>query len=370
MSYPMWADPSTNAKTTLVEFCQRYCGKSMGKGDIAYTTNEYDSQFQSTVKLDCVEGQEFAGELCSSAKEAEQAAAKQALEGLKSEADSIAAQGRKKGGGKYGKGGQEPEIPPLNVKNKLREALKQFLGRDLTDGDMVYETSPAQGGHIARLKLPNLPGALGNRFFMGCVSPYKRDTMLVAAKAAVETMLADPNGQAIDLSKVPDDDSKKEPKKRKEGTSSSSSWGKSKGWGKGKGGKGWGFDPWEFMMMMMGPWAKGMGKGMGGTGGAGGKGSRGWDDSSSKKSSRPGGPNLPRTKIGGPYMGEVTAWKGKFGFISPSEPIDHPAAKKGDGKVYVSSKDVVGDELKVGSTVHFMVYSDSSGIGAEEVHSM
>mmetsp|Transcript_104559 Transcript_104559/g.207619 ORF Transcript_104559/g.207619 Transcript_104559/m.207619 type:complete len:118 (-) Transcript_104559:14-367(-) len=45
-------------------------------------------------------------------------------------------------------------------------------------------------------------------------------------------------------------------------------------------------------------------------------------------SSAPSGPNLPRNRLDNElYLGEVLEWKGKFGWINPVEPIDHPLAR-------------------------------------------
>merc|ERR1740129_726735 len=154
----------------------------------------------------------------------------------------------------------------LSIKNKLREACKQILQRDLTEGDMVWESQPAVGGSSAKLKLPNLPGMLGKRIFVGEVSPFKRDTMLGAASSALEAILDSPYGASVNLNKVPEDEERKQQKKIAEKAASASTAGPFSGKGKGKGIKGkWGPDPWQMMMMMMGPWmaAKGKGKGMG-----------------------------------------------------------------------------------------------------------
>lgn len=88
------------------------------------------------------------------------------------------------------------------------------------------------------------------------------------------------------------------------------------------------------------------------------------------KGKRPSGPNLPRTRVTQePITGEVLEWKGKFGWVQPSEPIDHPLATRREGKVWVSCGDLQGvEELTVGSLVQFHVYSDASGLGGEEVY--
>merc|ERR1740121_364207 len=82
-------------------------------------------------------------------------------------------------------------------------------------------------------------------------------------------------------------------------------------------------------------------------------------------------PDLKRERITtAPITGEVTKWvKDKFGWIKPHAPIDHPNAKKNKGKIFVSVKDLADPSalLKEGAYVSFQVYSDESGLGAEEV---
>jgi len=126
-------------------------------------------------------------------------------------------------------------------------------------------------------------------------------------------------------------------------------WGKQDSYGKGgksDGGKGWGKDSYG----KGGKDGKGKGKG---------KGKRG-----------PSGPNLPRTRITTePVTGEVHEWKGKYGWITPTVPVEHEAAKKREGRVFVSMTDLVGgaSELTVGAVCQFHVFTDASGLGAEEV---
>merc|ERR1712203_822864 len=70
------------------------------------------------------------------------------------------------------------------------------------------------------------------------------------------------------------------------------------------------------------------------------------------------------------FSGEVVDWKGKFGYIMPSEPIEHEAAQKKGGKIWASMADIESGatELAIGQEVSFHVYLDDSGIlGAEEI---
>merc|ERR1712039_201945 len=84
---------------------------------------------------------------------------------------------------------------------------------------------------------------------------------------------------------------------------------------------------------------------------------------------RPSGAELERERLTAEkFTGEVVSFRGKFGYIQPDEEVDHPDAKKKDGKIWVSVNDIEGDELTVGQTVSFHIYTDASGtLGAEEV---
>eukprot|EP00927_Polykrikos_kofoidii_P056621 TRINITY_DN50720_c0_g1_i1.p1 TRINITY_DN50720_c0_g1~~TRINITY_DN50720_c0_g1_i1.p1 ORF type:complete len:346 (-),score=52.35 TRINITY_DN50720_c0_g1_i1:172-1209(-) len=65
--------------------------------------------------------------------------------------------------------------------------------------------------------------------------------------------------------------------------------------------------------------------------------------------------------------GEVMDWKGSFGWLKSHDTIDHVAATKRSGKIYVSRKDLVGvPTLHLGQIVQFHVFADASGLGAEE----
>ncbi|CAE7772114.1 unnamed protein product [Symbiodinium pilosum] len=140
--------------------------------------------------------------------------------------------------------------------------------------------------------------------------------------------------------------------------------------GKGWGGSSWGGSPWA------GNWGKGWGsKGWGSKGGffgglkGGMKGSWGKDKGKSKMK-WPSGPNLSRARISTePVTGEVVEWKGKYGWIRPTVPVEHPMAEKHKGNIYVSMSDLQGglEALTVGSLCQFHLFQDASGLGAEEV---
>lgn len=133
---------------------------------------------------------------------------------------------------------------------------------------------------------------------------------------------------------------------------SSSSWGW-KGDSKGKGSDDWSWSSW------------GTGKGSGtfAKGKFGGKGVKG-----KGKGKRGPGHKLPRTRVTeNPVLGEVLEWKGKYGWIRPSEQVQHAQADRREGKIFVSQQDLVGtSELVPGRLCQFQIFSDPSGLGAEE----
>ncbi|CAE7569230.1 unnamed protein product, partial [Symbiodinium sp. CCMP2456] len=132
-------------------------------------------------------------------------------------------------------------------------------------------------------------------------------------------------------------------------------WGGGSSWG-GNWGKGWG-----------GKWGGSKGGFFGGLKG-GMKGSWGKDKGKSKMK-WPSGPNLSRARISTePVTGEVVEWKGKYGWIQPTVPVEHPMSDKHQGRIYVSMSDLQGglEALTVGSLCQFHLFQDASGLGAEE----
>jgi len=88
------------------------------------------------------------------------------------------------------------------------------------------------------------------------------------------------------------------------------------------------------------------------------------------KKGRPSGPYLERTRLTDSLVtGEVLEWKGKFGWIKPHKPVDHPKASIHRGKLYVHKVDLEYwvSALTPGSVCRFHVYSDANSLGAEEV---
>jgi len=138
-----------------------------------------------------------------------------------------------------------------------------------------------------------------------------------------------------------------------------STWGAAtKGWGAAKGGaKGWS----PAAPVVISSFSKGWGKDDKGKG----KGK----DKGKDKGKRSPGHLLPRERVSAEkFTGTVSGWKGKYGWITPDEPIDHEKAEKHQGKVFAGMDDIIGaTELTEGATVEFHVWEDASGLGAEEI---
>lgn len=76
----------------------------------------------------------------------------------------------------------------------------------------------------------------------------------------------------------------------------------------------------------------------------------------------------PRSRISNVRVhGEVRRWCGRYGWIQPNIPIEHAAAAKHCGDVFVHAKDVENRQtLAEGMEVDFLVYLDGNGLGAEQ----
>merc|ERR1712060_561946 len=94
-----------------------------------------------------------------------------------------------------------------------------------------------------------------------------------------------------------------------------------------------------------------------------------WGKGKVKDSTKGKGHLLPRTRITAEkFLGTVSTWKGKYGWIQPAEEIPHEKAAKNKGSLFVSMDDILGvTELTPGATVEFHIWEDSTGLGAEEV---
>lgn len=310
-------------KTELNQFCQKYCQRPVTKTDIVYVTSKFGHQFgyqfQAIVKLNCLQGQEYAGSPSNNPKEAEKSAAQQALA---AHAPQIAALPLSTTKAKPPEDGQNPAITP---KTKLNSMCMRIAKRYLQKGEMEYESRKVPGGYQATVKLSALPGEWKDRLWAGQVFTTKQKAEQSAAEIALMQIQEDPELSAEAA--------------------------KPKGSGKGR------------------SKTKGQGKGKGGWGGWGSPWGGGW-----RWQSEPSGPDLPRERVTEQKVeGEVLEWQVSYGWLRPTVPIEHPAAQRRDGRVYVHRNDLLGEgevtALTKGAKVRFHVYEDPSGLGAEEVES-
>ncbi|CAK9026194.1 unnamed protein product [Durusdinium trenchii] len=312
-----------DSKTRLNQFCQRYCLRPVTRKDILYSTTKFgNKQYQSIVRLNCMESQEYAGELCEAPKDAEKSAAQQALKAFQAVIASLPA-------GKPVKKKPPPseldevnkqiadaENPALTDKVKLNALCMRIAKRPLEKGETIYETQQLgvgknPSGYQATVRLPCLPEDWAMKLFAGEVCQNKQAAEQSAAGIALKALEEDQALCALAEEKVPKKPSEKEGKKAK-----------------GKSWKGW--------------WVS------------------------------KGGPDLPRELVSeAPVAATVLEWKGSFGWVKLSQPLEHPAASKREGKVYLHRQDLKdGKELLVeGEMVFVSLYTDSMGLGAAETGS-
>ncbi|CAE7614799.1 unnamed protein product, partial [Symbiodinium natans] len=228
---------SKDPKTQLNHFCQRYCQRPVTKSDISYTTNKFGNQYQAIVKLDCIQGQEYAGHLCINQKDAEKSAAEQAVMAFSSQMAVLKppVQRDKKRKPRTPeeiaerKAKQEAEgNPAITPKTLLNALVMKIAKRYLQKGETVYETKTYNGGgHQATVKLSALPGEWSERMWAGHVCTTKQKAEQSAAEIALESI--------------------KQDKELMEEADKPKGFGKG---GKGKGkGKGFMFDAWQWGWM-------------------------------------------------------------------------------------------------------------------------
>lgn len=404
LSLPDHDGQENNYKNALNALLQRITGKSMDKGDISYQTIKHGNEYQCTTTMACLDGQQASGEMKPTDKEAEAAAAFQAILALEQDLKAMG----------YSIDGRVLDVPAsvaqavqtagiisdgedvskaltdAHIKALMHGVLTKALDRQLDKGDISYnfEKAAAPGMFHATLKLVGLPGELGTTTWQGADSPFRRDSQLDCALKALDAILTDPIGVGMDLTgmvRVRTNAEKKSKDKAAKKAKTAASTGplglpnmggkgcKGKGKGKGKkggksGGNGWvwmgpgapdmdmGMADNQMAMAMMQIFQQGFEMGNVATGGgnafgggkAGGKGQR-------KRISED------------PVTGDVVMWKEKFGYIQPHFEVSHPHASKNGGKIYVAAKDVEGGTLSEGQSVTFFIYEDGKGLGAEEV---
>jgi len=172
-----------NPKSELINFLQRHCGKTLTKGDVTWTTSSGEGAFQCIVKMVCLTGQEFAGDVATSEKEAEKAAARVALEAFAAEIAALPPPAKKKkskssaaaaGGAEFDptdnvmqlqrlaaglNGGGGPVDEASNFKNQLIQAMQAHCKRPMAKGDIAYEHNRI-GDHVQATCTLNCVGGM------------------------------------------------------------------------------------------------------------------------------------------------------------------------------------------------------------------
>jgi len=330
---------SLDPKTELNQLCQRICQRPVTKSDVEYVTSKFGQQFghqfQSVVKLNCFQGQEYAGDFAPNLKKAERSAAQHALTAHASQLQLSAPKTKQRMGGI-----SEEDNPAITPKTKLNSLCMRIAKRYLEKGETTYECRKVPGGYQATVRLSALPGDWKDRLWAGQVFTTKQKAEQSAAEIA--------------LKQISEDKELSEEASRPKGS------------GKGGGGKGGhggsGKDGWA-------------GKGAGGKGASSssskgdrssGKGGWVWREDQQQHS----GPRMPREQVlPEVVLGEVRDWKDSYGWIMPSAAIQHPAANLREGRVYVHQSDLADGmtTLSTGIRVRFHVYEDASGLGAQNV---
>lgn len=200
-----------DTKTAVNEFCQRFCARPVAKEDIHYTTQSYPGGFQVTVKLNCIEGKEFAGELAPSQKDAERSAGQQVLDFYAEQINTMPKAGKKRkpaGGAagaapdkfpRIGEGmGMAPSPgsmggnPATSAKSELNSTCSKIMRRVMEKGDVLYETHNVEGGYQSTVTMPKLPNEWGAQVWAGEVCSKRQDAEQSVAAIALEAIKSDP----------------------------------------------------------------------------------------------------------------------------------------------------------------------------------
>lgn len=199
----------SDSKSMLNSFAQKRCQRPITKQDIVYTVTKYGDQFQATVTLNCIEGAQFAGEVSTGQKEAEQNAAQMALTNYGDEVAIVMAQPAKNAGGKKRKAadvglslgadgmGASPNVPgETSARSQLNTMLMRYLRQTPSKDDLVYSTVQTALGFQCTVTMPCLGGEWTGLGWAGEVADKKKQAEENAAMQALEALSADPEFMA------------------------------------------------------------------------------------------------------------------------------------------------------------------------------
>lgn len=355
------ADP----KTALNQMLQKLSPRALGKGDIVYTVNKFDSQHQAIVKLNCLDGKEYAGHLCATAKEAEKSAAEQALlanEALLSQIQNMpkAPKGNKRaaGGEPVERKPKQPKVkvpvPHLPFKTDLNNTLCKILRRCPAKGDVQYIVNVvAPGQHQATVQiscLTDFSAEWSEKAWAGELKPTPQEAEQSAAEQALKDVSCIPP-----LEKEKKQPAPREPKLNEEGGGNKKNKKKNKGGNQQT-------NAMQQLSELMNAWTEEVSK----------QEEEGETSLATKMMlwmmNGARGPPPQEVVTAEPVIGTVVTWKGHTGYLQPDEPLNHEAASQRGGRVWVHKKNLAEGvtELMEGMKVSFKVYCDPSGLGALE----
>lgn len=304
-------------KCELNQFLQKHCKRSLTKNDIVYTVSKFGQQSQAIVKLNCLEGQEYAGHLCADPKSAEKSAAEQALQ-----ANFLLVQAQKDQPKRLMSGEdsfvveKKPRVDPalnpaITPKTELNSLIGKISKKVLQKGETLYVANKIGSLYQATVQSAALPDEWASRAWAGELCPTRQQAEQSAAEQALKDIKED--AELMEKAQRPGKPGSKGPK--------TSGGGKKAYWA-------------QMMQTFL----------------------------------QEGSESMFREQVTSDFVtGTVLEWKGKFGWIKPDVPVEHEFSTWRDGKVWVSQKDLSGlEELSEGQRVRFKVYVDPSGLGAEE----
>eukprot|EP00746_Dinoflagellata_sp_MGD_P125565 gnl/MRDRNA2_/MRDRNA2_60335_c0_seq1.p1 gnl/MRDRNA2_/MRDRNA2_60335_c0~~gnl/MRDRNA2_/MRDRNA2_60335_c0_seq1.p1 ORF type:complete len:695 (-),score=179.73 gnl/MRDRNA2_/MRDRNA2_60335_c0_seq1:330-2105(-) len=207
-----------SSKVKVNNICTRLHQQHLKKGDILYETAEAtEGGWQSLVTMKVLPGDlaetPIAGETCDTEKEAEESAAKFAIEAIMVDEEVVKAieeskpfppeedraERQRNSKRMRGSGMVEANMGPdgETKKQSLNNYILKVLPRSKKKGDIVYTTAQVQGGYQSTVKCPCLPTPLAEAEFAGEVCEIERDSEHSAAGIALTALMDDPEIQEL-----------------------------------------------------------------------------------------------------------------------------------------------------------------------------
>lgn len=203
---------SADPKSELNQFLQKFLKRPVTKSDLEFTTSRYGHlKFQTVLKLSCLDGLEYAGDVCADPKAAEKAAAQQALF---ANADVVTQamltpqeKKRKPAQMSYEDRRIEREAkrvkaldegislennPAITPKTQLNSLCMKIAKRYLQKGETVYECHKVGMQYQATVVLACLPGEWAERSWAGEVCSTKQKAEQSCAEEALKDITGDP----------------------------------------------------------------------------------------------------------------------------------------------------------------------------------